>query len=417
MCSFTAMEWLAAAVIIAGGIAGAYLFGTTRGPLLGSAFDTPESRTALPTDAPTSVSCIIPARNEAQRIGHLLASLGQQSLEPSEIIVVDDGSTDSTALVAERYGARVLSPPAPPESWTGKSWACFQGARAAHPESLLVFIDADVSMDSEALARIVERMAPKRILSVQPYHHAPTLIEKLSALFNLQVASAVGLGGRGRAPAGLFGPVIAVYARDYFDFGGHASVAASILEDVELGRVARAHDLEIRNYLGGTDVRYRMYPEGLKALIDGWTKNFLAGAGATPRGVLLLESAWITGAVSVPVQLTVALVHTGSTVAATASFAAYAVYAAIIAYALPVHGSFGALTAALFPIHLIVYGFVFVRSLLFRFAGKRIYWRGRELVSRHRSLPAAWPPGEYPGPAGHPPGNAETPPPEGGRHA
>ncbi|MFW5994834.1 MAG: glycosyltransferase [Spirochaetia bacterium] len=376
------MGWFAAAVIIAGGIAGAYLFATSRGPVLDSPEHTEYARNDPADTPPPSITCVIPARNEAERIGSLLASLGTQSLAPAEIIVVDDGSTDSTAVVAERYGVRVLSPPPPGPDWTGKSWACFQGARAARPDALLVFIDADVTLHANALEHLVGHIKPGRIVSVQPYHDVPTHTEKLSALFNLQVASAVGLGDHLRTPSGLFGPLIAVYSDDYFDFGGHESVAASILEDVELGRVARAHGMEIRNYLGGTAVRYRMYPEGFTALVDGWTKNFIAGAGATPLPLLLLESAWITGAVSVCVQAAIALVHTGSTVAAASSAAAYGVYVALIAYALPVHGSFGVLTAFLFPLHLIGYGYVLVRSLLFRFAGKQIYWRGRALVSR-----------------------------------
>ncbi len=52
-------------------------------------------------------SVIIPAYNRAALIGRTLDSVLAQPGEPAEVIVVDDGSTDGTPAVVERYGARV----------------------------------------------------------------------------------------------------------------------------------------------------------------------------------------------------------------------------------------------------------------------------------------------------------------------
>ncbi|MBA3327619.1 MAG: glycosyltransferase family 2 protein [Solirubrobacterales bacterium] len=54
------------------------------------------------------MSVVICAYNEARFIGGLLASLKRQSLVPGEVIVVDDGSIDSTAEIARAHGAKVL---------------------------------------------------------------------------------------------------------------------------------------------------------------------------------------------------------------------------------------------------------------------------------------------------------------------
>ena len=83
------------------------------------------------------VSVIIPAYNAEATLGRCLSSLHRQSRPPDEIIVVDDGSTDGTAKVAQRHGARIIS-----QGNAGPAAARNVGARAASGEVLL-FTDAD----------------------------------------------------------------------------------------------------------------------------------------------------------------------------------------------------------------------------------------------------------------------------------
>lgn len=85
------------------------------------------------------VSVIVPAYNAADTIGACLESvLAQRTTESFEVIVVDDGSTDGTAEVAEQYeGVRVLR-----QSNSGASAARNLGAREAQGW-ILCFIDAD----------------------------------------------------------------------------------------------------------------------------------------------------------------------------------------------------------------------------------------------------------------------------------
>jgi len=61
----------------------------------------------------TSISVVIPALDEAERLGRCLDSLLDQTRQADEIIVVDNGSEDDTAKIALSYGARVLSYPRP----------------------------------------------------------------------------------------------------------------------------------------------------------------------------------------------------------------------------------------------------------------------------------------------------------------
>ena len=78
-----------------------------------------------------SVSVIIPARNEEVNLPLLLSDLYAQTLPIHEIICVDDNSEDSTAQIIAASGARLIALNTKPNEWTGKTWACQNGADAA----------------------------------------------------------------------------------------------------------------------------------------------------------------------------------------------------------------------------------------------------------------------------------------------
>ncbi|MDA0169514.1 glycosyltransferase [Solirubrobacter taibaiensis] len=88
-----------------------------------------------------SVSVVVPARDEAARIGPCLEALLVDS-DVLEVIVVDDGSTDGTVAVAEAAGARVVVAGKPPAGWVGKPWALQRGLEEARGETV-VSVDAD----------------------------------------------------------------------------------------------------------------------------------------------------------------------------------------------------------------------------------------------------------------------------------
>src|SRR5277367_5581948 len=79
----------------------------------------------------TSLSIVIPARNEEDNLPRLLQSIALSAVRPAEILVVDDASTDDTAPIARSLGAIVITSLPLPEGWTGKAWACHQGAQGA----------------------------------------------------------------------------------------------------------------------------------------------------------------------------------------------------------------------------------------------------------------------------------------------
>lgn len=96
------------------------------------------------------LSIILPAKNESAAIGATISGI-RQHYPDAEVIVVNDGSSDSTAEVAEAAGARVVHHPYS----KGNGAAIKTGARAAGGE-IIVFMDADGQHDPADIARLLE---------------------------------------------------------------------------------------------------------------------------------------------------------------------------------------------------------------------------------------------------------------------
>lgn len=100
--------------------------------------------------SPDCLTILIPAFNEAETIGQVVPQLS--SLYPhSEILVIDDGSTDDTSACARAAGARVIRHPYN----KGNGASVKTGLRHAGRENVIIF-DADGQHDARDIGRLVD---------------------------------------------------------------------------------------------------------------------------------------------------------------------------------------------------------------------------------------------------------------------
>lgn len=308
-----------------------------------------------------NLSVIIPARNEAHNLPKLLQSITSQPVKPLEILVVDDGSSDGTAELARQFGAEVINPPPLPEGWRGKTWACHAGAMSAHG-GRLIFMDADTWFEPGGLGRVLA-MGFEGALSIAPHHAVRRCYEDLSMFFNISMVA-------GTVPKGLIGQFLLVDRKHYQAAGGHESVRGHILENFRLAERFLAAGIPVRSMTGRGLLSFRMYPGGLRELLQGWTKGFAAGAGGTPAGSLILVIAWMSGLMLAPLMLML----TGDGWVWGSACVMCAVQVALIARSI---GSFGLTLMCFYPLPLMFFFGLFGWSAMR--SGKKVTWKGRKI--------------------------------------
>ena len=333
-----------------------------------------------PTPGQLAVSVIVPARNEEACLGACLQSLLSQRGLTFEIKVVDDHSTDRTREIASSFSSelvRVIDAPPLPAGWTGKNNAVSAGAAAARGEWLL-FTDADTIHLPGSLARAVDE-AKRRgaaLLSYSPEQIVKSISEKavMPVIFaELMASYRPSQVSDPKSPAAAAnGQYILITREAYNAVGGHAAVAANLLEDVALARAVKRSGRKIFFRYASDAVRTRMY-RSFAQLREGWTKN-LALLFRSPSRLAALRSiefVLIIASFAIVVAATLRQHRTPATLAAILAVILYAFFLRRIRRA---HFSWDANLLALFGLPL--FSYLLLRSKIFHQRGN-VSWKGR----------------------------------------
>jgi 4,4'-diaponeurosporenoate glycosyltransferase len=169
-----------------------------------------------------------------------------------------------------------------------------------------------------------------------------------------------------------FGPCLLTSASALAAVGGFAAVGGEIVEDAALAGAFRREGRPVDCLGGGDTVSFRMYPDGLRSLVEGWTKNLAGGVARVAPLARLGAVLWVTAGLSITLG---ALTDPSVVVAA-----AWAGMSAQVWWMLRRLGTFHWLVAVLFPIPLLAFVALFLRSLVRRAARRPVTWRGRRIA-------------------------------------
>ena len=247
---------------------------------------------------------MVPARDEAHNLGHLLPSL-----KGCTVTVFDDESSDGTGEIASSLGAKVVQPGGSlPPGWTGKARACQTLADLA-TEDWVVFLDADTRPGADFVAGLSSFLA-----SLPPKTEVVTGFPRM-------------LPGSGLEPGYLFWVPWILLATNPFGLVartglGHnmflngqfsawrretlarerpfEAVRDKVLDDVNIGRLLARHKVRVEVIDVSRILEVKMYPD-LRSAFLGMTKN-TAEVIPGPMGwavfallLAVLGWVWLTG--------------------------------------------------------------------------------------------------------------------------
>lgn len=242
-------------------------------------------------DGEPFVSILVPARNEEGCIEACIRSLVGQKYGPLEVLVLDDQSSDGTALnvqslidelpEAQRGRLRLMRGGELPLGWIGKNFACQQLAEQAQGKYLL-FTDADTIHAPEMIQTVLDYMRQERVqlLTGQPEHILGSPGERLIVpLLNFTILTLLPVALIGRRPEPSLatgnGQLLCFERTAYEGIGGHAVVKDRILEDVLLARKIKATGYRMTFIDALELVQCRMY-HSWREVWAGFSKNLFA---------------------------------------------------------------------------------------------------------------------------------------------
>jgi hopene-associated glycosyltransferase HpnB len=354
-----------------------------------------------------SVVAVIPARDEAAILPRTLPSLLAQEYRGSlSIVLVDDGSSDGTAAVAESLAAapgggavavRVVGGTPPPAGWAGKVWAMAQGVAAAGECDYLLFTDADIAFAPGAVPQLVRAAVAddRGLLSQMALLRADTGWERCIVpafvYFFAQLYPFRRVGRPRSRTAAAAGGCMLVRRATLAAAGGLDRIRGARIDDIALARLLKRPPVAARCWLGFTTaVRSRRPYPRLAGLWDMVARSaytqlryspvLLAGVVAGLAWLYLLPP--VAGLAGLA-----ALAAGGGAAAGWCAAAGLAGWAIMTVTYVPVLRLYrlSPLRAPGLPLVALLYAAMTVDSARRHYAGRGGEWKGRTIPASARS--------------------------------
>lgn len=236
------------------------------------------------------VSICLPMRNEEANAERILTSIVKELHLVSEVIVLDDESSDSTPSILAKFVSlypdkiRVIHGNPKPDDWRGKVWAMSQLVSQSKGEYLL-FMDADVSLDDGGLSSLLEAMNddPVDYFSIFPRqkttsstdilvnHIYTTLLHLLPMQFVRDIKYPSAVAGCGQIQ---FFKKIALE-----NIGGYEVIKDSLHDGLHLARKIKSKGGKVSFAYGADTISCKMYNSFDEAW-SGFTRNAYQATGS-----------------------------------------------------------------------------------------------------------------------------------------
>jgi dolichol-phosphate mannosyltransferase len=249
-----------------------------------------------------TISVVVPARDEAARVGPCLAGLlGDPDV--LEVVVVDDCSSDGTAAVARSRGARVVEGAPVPAGWVGKPWALQQGLEAARGD-VVVSVDADTRPRPGLVRALAAALRDADLVTAGARFVCDTPGERL--LHPAMLATLVYRFGpsdaEGRSPPAARvvsnGQCTAVERERLLAAGGYGRAAGHMTDDAALARALARDGWRVAFHDGAELIEVDMH-DSMAAVWREWGRS-LAMPDVTPPGWQAADLAVIWLALALP---------------------------------------------------------------------------------------------------------------------
>ena len=248
------------------------------------------------------VSVLIPARNEEANIGAALRCVLASRHTDLEVLVLDDDSADRTADIVRTLAAadprvRLVSGTGLPPGWNGKQHACWTLANES-THALLAFLDADVRIEPDLLARMAafREQTGAGLVSGFPRLVTVTWLEKLLLpLIHFILLGFLPMGSMRRSTRPSFaagcGQFLLVEREAYFRSGGHNRIRETMHDGLLLPRVLRraGSRTDIADITALASVRmYDSAPKVWQGLAKNATEGIATVGKIVPLSLILL---------------------------------------------------------------------------------------------------------------------------------